>query len=355
MKPSIFSLLILPLFLAWSHAGRAFQELKSYRDLTLPEKTVPTWVIFDIDNTLTHPLSEIGSVEWAEYMRERYIQAGLTPEQATQKQHEIFGLTQLPKNAKVVDESIFRFLQSLPRDFHVFALTARNPNLMMVTTQQLASVSLIGALEANFPKLQQKPAELAIERGIIFANGQDKGKILELMLQNAEQIPAAIYFIDDKTYNVEAFDQAMERVNSDRETKIAYQSYHLTAVEPLLKSFDAAKADRLWYQFRYLNLDSNFNSARPLESPTELARILFSQQAFSLSPDPQEIKCEIRSQKGDLVTTTCSYRNCLKWDISTEESSCMHLSPASEVSYELQYLPDLKIYIRSGWEFLKRD
>ncbi len=355
MKPSLFSLLILPLVLACAHSGQAFQELKTYRDLKLPPEAVPTWVIFDIDNTLIHPLSEIGSVEWVEYMRERYIQSGLTAEQATQKQHELFGLTQLPKNAKVVDDSIFHFLQTLPRDFHVFALTARNPNLMLVTTQQLASVSLIGALEANFPKLQQKPAELAIERGIIFANGQDKGKILELLLQNAQQTPAAIYFIDDKTYNVEAFDQAMERVNSGRADKIAYQSYHLTAVDPLLKSFDAAKADRLWYQFRYLNLDSNFGNPEPLNSPIELARTLFSQQSVSLTPSPQEIQCEIRSQKGDLVTTACTYRNCVEWDFDADESSCLQVSPASEVTYELQYLPDLKIYIRSGWEFLKRD
>ena len=346
MKAILLSILI------FSGSAQAYQELKTYKDLKITNPTQKTWVIFDIDNTLTHPYTTIGSVEWVEYMKTRYVQAGFTPEAAAEKQHELFGLTQMPFNAQLVDNSVFDFIQGLPKDFNVFALTARNKNLVQVTTDQLAFTRLMGVLEARPPKFKQKPAELFWERGILFATGQDKGKLLELMVANVDAEPDRIIFIDDKTYNVEAFDQAMERINQPREHKIEFQSYHFTAANKWIVSMDTKKADRDWYQFRYLNHSFGYIN---LASPVDLASELLNQQAMGLTSNLAEKTCAVQSQTGDQVLVDCAYKDCTDWDYTQDgDALCEALSSETKhVSYELQYLKDLEIYIRPGWEFLR--
>lgn len=340
MKVFLLSLLFL------CSSAQAYQELKSYQDLQIPKTERKAWVIFDIDNTLIHPSGNIGSVEWVEYMKTRYIQAGFTPEAAAEKQHELFATTQSGHGVQLVDPSIRAFLKTLSKNTNVFALTARNRNSAHITTQQMSQVSLMGAMEINPPLLKQKPTEFHWERGILYASGQDKGKLLELMLANVDAEPEAIYFFDDKNYNVEAFDQAMARINEKRDKKIEFQSYFLTAADKWVKNFDSKKADREWYNYRYLNGDF---SSQSMTQPLALATILLQQTIFA----PNEHSCKVQSRNEDDVVVHCSYNYCAKWSNSYayDDDYCVLPTAMESVSFQLRYLKDLDMYIRSGWEF----
>lgn len=333
--------------------AQAFQKLATYRDFDSSRVGSRSWVIFDVDNTLIHPKGMIGSVEWAEYMKTRYIQAGFTPDEAFKKQNELFAMTQEP-TAQVIDYAIFPLLRKLPNSANAFALTARSPALSVVTLQQLMSTSLVGTFESRFPQLSQKPQDLVIDRGVIFANGKDKGEILETLLKNALEEPKEIYFFDDKDYNVTAFDQAMERINSTRIQKIKSQSFLFTGANPEIQKFDPKKADVLWYQFRYLKADDYFDQKQILKHPDLLAKALFSQQAATLASFPWDTSCQVKSQSGSSLQTECIYQDCLEWKMDyNDEQQCLRMDEPHAVTFPLSYLSDLGIYNRSGWEFLK--
>jgi hypothetical protein len=353
MKHFTSTLSKLTLLSALALQAHASQKLATYQDFDSSKVSPHAWVIFDIDNTLIHSQGMIGSVEWAEYMKERYLQAGFPPEEASKKQNELFAMTQ-QKAPNVIDYSVFPLLKKLPSSANVFALTARAPSLSMMTLEQLMSTSFVGTFEARFPQLRTKPQDLVIDRGVVFANGKDKGEILELLLKNASQEPDEIIFFDDKDYNVTAFDQAMVRINLSRVHQIRSQSFLFTGANSEIQKFDPKKADILWYQLRYLRAEDHMEEKQLLRHPELVAEALFYQEAPSLASSLWEVSCHATGQIGSTIQTECDYTDCLEWKVTSEdEQQCERKSQPQKIGFELKYLPELGIYIRPNWEFLE--
>ena len=146
-------LILLTLSLAFTNISFAYQELASYKNLSLLNDHKKTWVIFDIDNTILRPTTEIGSHQWADYMAQRFMQVGHTDAEAKVYQTQIFSRAQKFVKPVIVDKSIVEFVKLLKSSNIPFlALTARSSQVLRETTiEQMRTVGLLPSFDQSHP------------------------------------------------------------------------------------------------------------------------------------------------------------------------------------------------------------
>lgn len=216
----------------------SLSDFKKKIEKYIPNQSVSkTLVVFDIDHTLLHPRTDLGSSYWFKW------QAGLLqtlenePEQIAATYDELNEITckifetvpfvTVEKSAPKV------FAEIVKESFPVIFLTARSPRLQRATLKQLSEndfdiKSLTNApqlshsvkltqLEKRFAGLTEQNPVLYSPQGVMFSNEQDKGTILKAFLQRSGVHYDNIVLVDDSEKNVLSLQKAFA---NDSETKV---------------------------------------------------------------------------------------------------------------------------------------
>ena len=191
-----------------------------------------SYVAFDIDETLvmtkkmpSELLQPRGVAEFQKYVRDKF------PDFSTRNQHCRLLQTRL-KEKKTVEEDTAEVFQELKRrGCRLFCITARYSELADRTERVLDSFGL--SFRDTHPfrtqSLQDPVTEAAVQNGIIYCNGDDKGTILARIFQQvvfsrelkqiqqnpqqADSYPAPIpgfFFLDDRREHIASVSKSLD-------------------------------------------------------------------------------------------------------------------------------------------------
>lgn len=271
-----FYVLIVALFIAQFSA--AYERVNSVKQINfdMPPQA-EKWVVFDIDNTLIEPTEQVGSVQWVEELARQAKSEGLTTSESSEFMHQLFQKLQPQIKVHPIESDISTQLSALyQQGYKVLALTARAPSLEVVTNDQVFRQANL-LLNVSLPKFD-KTIGYTYSKGIIFANGRNKGEILAHLVESAKVRPSKIIFVDDKDYNV----KDAENYFKENQSKICGTELVAYQYDGALKRVQSIspRQTRMEYLIRKL---SNFNSSvhgseliQIFSDPLNLAKVQFN-------------------------------------------------------------------------------
>jgi len=167
-----------------------------------------TWVAVDIDDTVLKGCDKKATdQEFGRAMGE-YLAAGLSAEEAVRKVLAWHVAAHLKTAVYPTDEDVARVIDLLQRNkIRCFALTARG-NLENITRRQFGDVN-VDLRPNNWQKslvikVPGAKTDAYYVPGIIFCNGNDKGKVLKQFVVIVGESPKRLIFIDDLIKNIKA-------------------------------------------------------------------------------------------------------------------------------------------------------
>lgn len=188
---------------------KSMWELLQY----LPSQNVPTLVIFDIDNTLLHPTTDLGSDQWFSAMLEK--------NGATHDYHAALHAT-LPLcfhvhhhiDLMLTEPDLATCLQQVEtRCDHTICLTARSPVLCEKTLKELNKNNLDFHIpEFDYVSLNL-PHSSIYRRGVLFCGGNTKDVVLAEFLRAIHFAPQMIVCVDDKESNLRLVERITQQMN----------------------------------------------------------------------------------------------------------------------------------------------
>lgn len=226
MKQQIkhFSVVFLFLF-----SFTALAEIKEVRSMSEALSGIQRTdiVVFDIDNTILEPIQTIGSDQWYEYTLEEYKKDGFDSASAQDRTAKDWALVQYATQVRPVETLTPLLIKNLQdRGVLVITLTARPNDLKPITMNQLESIGV---------NVESTKA--------LFANGQNKGVLLNDYLKANNLHPARLIFVDDKQKNVKNMDDAFAK------REFANINYRYSAADFRVKAFNPKLADYQWNYF----------------------------------------------------------------------------------------------------------
>lgn len=172
-----------------------------------------TLVILDIDNTIAQTIMLIGSDQWVAHEMEKRVKQGLSYRQAWLEIADLYVaihhvIDLLP--AEEITPALIKELQK--RGIIVIAVTARLPKLAHRTIVQLKriGIDLTHAALWHEELISDSDLNYHYKDGIIFCDGNDKGKVLHAVLQRIGHQPKKIIAIDDREKNLHAIKKIFE-------------------------------------------------------------------------------------------------------------------------------------------------
>jgi hypothetical protein len=189
-------------------------------------------VIFDIDNTILEKSQTLGSDQWFDFMVEKYIKDGMSVEDAFYKVQLFWYEIEAITKVNLVEEEIKTIIARLQKNnVKVIGLTTRGFDLSFSAIRQLDSLSV--DLQKTAPlKNNIASDELFYRKGIIFANGIDKGMVLDRFCKKINFAPKFIIFVDDKKKNLLALE------NYCSKNKIGFLGFRYGYLDEKRKFFD---------------------------------------------------------------------------------------------------------------------
>ncbi|RYZ84556.1 MAG: DUF2608 domain-containing protein, partial [Proteobacteria bacterium] len=213
--PNLFQSACLSLVLISSlaHTAQAdIQEIKSYTDPLVKSELAKrggeeTWVIYDIDNTLLHPLTMVGSHQWGDHLRDQRLALGDSKETAEDFQHASFSAVQSQVPVALTEEAALATIELFKRKKSPqFALTARHSEIIDETLNQTLRLGI--NFENTFPELSG--GDHSIHRGVVFSGETPKGVLLKRLIAMSKVKPKKIIFFDDRRYNLESVEKELK-------------------------------------------------------------------------------------------------------------------------------------------------
>lgn len=197
-------------------------------------------VIFDIDNTLAHPKTEVGSDQWLEYHAKQQAVNGISIAQAYENLLPLYYKIQHIIDLDLVEDMIPQLIAQLKNaGICTIGLTARYHPIVDRTLTQLATLGI------SFSNLCDQ--EMAIDgsikqalykNGIIFCSSNNKGEILFNFLKMMNLRPKKIYCIDDKMHHL----LKVEKVAL--ENGVDCTCIHYTRCQDRVENFNPAQAEK---------------------------------------------------------------------------------------------------------------
>ena len=207
-------------------------------------------VVFDIDNTLLSMNTDLGSDQWYDWQKNlqktdkcdpRLVASRLDVQGAL-----YFAGSMRPTQTDAAD--VISKLQTM--GVQVMAETARGWNFALPTFRELRRNGMAfghSAPAKNLGKYQPETAKrpLIYQDGVYLLAGQHKGDmLLDLLKHSGQPMPAAIIAVDDKDYNLDAYEQTGQRESWNLYT------LHYTGVQDWVENFNPQKAESDWQQVR---------------------------------------------------------------------------------------------------------
>lgn len=221
-----------------------------YKELRADPKT--TLMVFDLDDTLITMTQPLGSVGWWDWQHELQKQEGDSDKLFTKNYQQLVRiqniLFQLIK-MEVTDEYVIPFLKDAANQgTPLLGLTARGKEHLSATLMQLKDnqFTIDGKLlfKKNGLKLNnhktstagnfhcpQFSREVIYQQGIMFLDGEDKGKALLCILANTKQDIKTILFVDDAPKNIVSMDQAFANSDGPLVLNVFYTKEHAKELE----------------------------------------------------------------------------------------------------------------------------
>lgn len=207
-----------------------------------------TLVLFDIDNTLAHPVGTIGSDEWFGNMVKMHQSQGKNFIEAINLVLPIYHEVELQIPLQLIEQTTPQPLRDLQQEgYDVMALTARSLPLVNRTISQLADINIdfshnhIGPTYA----IRQAPHIYMYKRGILFSGDNNKGEALIDFLDSCEIAPIKVVFIDDKMKNLHAVEAAVEARG------IKFVGIRYGRLDAHVAAFDMQQAEKELHEFHH--------------------------------------------------------------------------------------------------------
>lgn len=155
-----------------------------------------TLVVWDVDNVIGKMELSIGSPEWFYFYLEQYKKEGMAGEDALAQLLPLYHFIQHNTLMVPVEEQTVAMVKATQSYAHVIALTSRGFHLAQRTVTQLHALEIDFSVTSFFKHAIYRDYECY--RGIIFCNGNHKGRILLDILKRRNYHPHRIIFINDK-------------------------------------------------------------------------------------------------------------------------------------------------------------
>lgn len=175
-----------------------------------------TLVMFDLDNTILSPATDLGSDQWFYALYKRKVDEGM------EKQDAINAI--MPVYKQVVHNVIFEQIEPetvsvihtlQKKGLTVIGFTARALHLIYPTIEHLNHIGV------SFD--QSDPHECPIKYGVgepavyvngtIFTGKYSKGEVLAAWLKQIDYQPKKVIFVDDKLKNIKSVEQSLHKRN----------------------------------------------------------------------------------------------------------------------------------------------
>ncbi len=184
-------------------------------------------IIFDLDETILAPNTQIGSTQWLDFIIEKKIRdEGLSEEQAKTCAHQLCDAILETLSLQTVEECTPTLISELQKaNIPTIALTARPKKLQFSTEQQLSKVQIDFSQSKTLPMYSIEllhSNDIWYENGIIYTGHNNKGESLIAFFQAIEWQPQLIIFVDDRIKRVQEVDQYA------RKHKIKCNAFHYT-------------------------------------------------------------------------------------------------------------------------------
>ncbi|MCF6225781.1 MAG: DUF2608 domain-containing protein [Xanthomonadales bacterium] len=252
-------------------------EIVSKLEQQLPSEDI--LVVFDIDNTLLAMNTQLGSDQWYDWQSSmqkadkcdpRLVRNRLASQGAL-----FFAGSMRPTQSDAA--AVVKKLQQ--QGTTVMAATARGWTFVLPTMRELRRNQMDFRATAPGPvngygEFQAASAvrPLLYKDGVYMLAGQHKGDMLiELLNKIGGKLPKAIVVIDDKDYNLAAYEETAKRL------KLNLYSIYYTGVSDWVASFNPEKATTDWQQ------------ARPA---LEQLQAIFGNNNFKLPTTDSKLECE---------------------------------------------------------------
>lgn len=208
-----------------------------------------TLFIVDIDNTLIESSQHVGSIQWGDYLAEEYAkEGGKTYEEVDYFVSDYWCRVQPYIKVRCVDQNTPELFKKLhEKGITVLGLTARRPNEIDYTLQQLASVDIemtqqiLNTFRLDLSFQDGEPC--LYDKGILFCTpAHKKSAVLKAFLNQIGYLPKRIIFIDDKLSHVVDLERFAKELDAE------YLGIRFSGADGRVKTFNPEVAN-LQYEF----------------------------------------------------------------------------------------------------------
>lgn len=170
-----------------------------------------TIVLLDIDNTIAAPAGTfVASDQWVSHHMKIKMKEGLSARQAWMAIKDLYVYLQHQIDLMLIEEitaTIIKELQS--RGIIVIAITARLPEIGDRTIMQLSNIGIEFSSLWHEELLGNENLSYHYKQGIIFCDGNDKGKVFEDIVKRINKSFTKIIAVDDKENNLKALQKVV--------------------------------------------------------------------------------------------------------------------------------------------------
>jgi hypothetical protein len=251
------SIFLLYAFSSFAETNLNYPQIRTYKEIDIKDINEETLVLLDIDNTILRAKSHYGSIEYfLAIYQDTLLANNFTSAQAKLANFDRWMNSQKRIKTKLIDEKIGDFINDVKnKNAHIFAFTARLPEMKEITHKQLSNHNITFDMLVNFDfaksykkqifpdakwcnknlcNNETKPefyqADAIFDKGVIFSNDMNsKGEVLidflqkYIKLRQSQKLPPIkkIIFVDDKIYNLESIGLAADSAN------LQFVGYHI--------------------------------------------------------------------------------------------------------------------------------
>lgn len=193
-------------------------------------------LIFDIDNTLLTSQVEVGSDIWYQWQTNKLPLKPDAEQKVSCLYEDTIALLYNVGTMTLTEPGLDAQVKTWQQKHSVFALTSRAPDTRYATERELKknginfSVSPLKPLNETATPLYEGRLKRSYiyGNGIMLSSGQDKGEILDYLLDKTQRKFDAIVFVDDGIANINAMKKMLA---SDKYKNIDSVLVHYTKVE----------------------------------------------------------------------------------------------------------------------------
>jgi len=194
------------------HLLHPYREIHTITEV-LAYVTPDTLCLWDIDNTLIEPDNPdgYGSDQWVDALISHCRQQGIAPHAIWNTIVPHYYTAQHHIAVKPIESNTAEVISHIQTLCPTLCITARDRALHKVTHRQLHSVNIHFKTHHTEECIEIPGLEhpCMYHNGILFVEGNDKGKVLQAYCHCHGITPQRIIFIDDRLKHVQAVEQAI--------------------------------------------------------------------------------------------------------------------------------------------------